>query len=289
MSNIRVDPSALRALQLLLMSATSKVEDVRRAAQHAGMNELARAESVVSLRRGAVDRCQRALETCEAAEGRECSREWSELADARRQLSDATSAVKLIRSAIVDFESSSLAVVNRISRIQFEGQRYLAFKLDKVLAVNTGGASSSGGTSARSVGAGSVAPAGGSTSAPGLPSGFLMVPVSEIDQSENPVTGPQDFGKGYSIEDLDYAFDLLEGQILPSLAGGSTADSFRAIDKLNGSFGTRSLSDTYSGFFGGDAIRLERRVDGTYGILNGRHRVFVAGQYGRQYVPARIV
>ncbi|MBC7595648.1 MAG: hypothetical protein H7288_17215 [Kineosporiaceae bacterium] len=126
---------------------------------------------------------------------------------------------------------------------------------------------------------------------PGLPAGCQMIPVSMIDQSENPINGPEDFGKGYSIEDLNYAFDLLEGQILPNLANGADASSFSERDRARGIYGTRSLADTYSGFldrWSGNVIKLELRPDGTYGITNGRHRVYVAAQGGRQFVPAFI-
>jgi hypothetical protein len=151
-----------------------------------------------------------------------------------------------------------------------------------------GGAPAAGG----SVVPGGAVPAAARTAGvhglPGLPPGFAMVPVELIDQAENPISGPEDFGKGYSIEDLEHAFTLLEGQVLPSLADGVDPSAFSAADQAGGAYGTRSLADTYAGFFGGDAIRLELRPDGRYGITNGRHRIFVASRYGRSFVPARL-
>lgn len=135
-----------------------------------------------------------------------------------------------------------------------------------------------------------AAPIGAHT-LPGLPVGCHMIPVNMIDQAESPIDGPQDFGKGYSIEDLNYAFDLLEGEILPDLANGADASSFSERDRARGMYGTRSLSDTYSGFldrWSNNVIKLELRPDGTYRIANGRHRVYVAAQSGRQFVPAFI-
>jgi hypothetical protein len=176
--------------------------------------------------------------------------------------------------------------------MQSQGIRYLAVKLDKVAAVNAGGARSATGviSSLGGVAVNSSAASGqGIQIPPGMPAGYAMVPVSLIDQTENPINGPQDFGKGYSIEDLDYAFDLFESQVLPAIAGGANASTFQALDQSNGVFGTRSLSDTFSGFLtGSGAIKLERQPDGSFHITNGRHRIYVASQYGRTYVPAFI-
>jgi hypothetical protein len=53
--------------------------------------------------------------------------------------------------------------------------------------------------------------------------------------------------------------------------------------------GTRSYSDTYSGFFGDDnAIRLASS-GGRYNIENGYHRIWVARQMEMTHVPARVV
>ncbi|GAB2736883.1 hypothetical protein GCM10027090_05300 [Sinomonas soli] len=286
-----VDPRTLRALQLALKSTTDRVQAEHRAALNAARRTLATVEVAVRLRQTRVQQCKAALEACRISERDDCSIEAAALAEAQHRLAAARSARKLATQAIADYESQARASLKRVESFQAEGHRYLAFKLDKVSAVNAGGPGGMG-----SVSGPGYAPAGSAASGslgvhlvPGLPAGFMMVPVDLIDQTENPIGGPRDFGKGYSIEDLDYAFDLLTTQVLPGLAAGLNPSSFATTDQANGSHGVRSLSDTYSGFFGGDAIRLELRPDGTYGITNGRHRIFVAGRFGRQHVPARIV
>lgn len=126
---------------------------------------------------------------------------------------------------------------------------------------------------------------------PGLPPGCVLVSVELIDQTESPINGPEDFTKGYSPEDLSHAFDMLEREILPALAGGAGREAFEAMDSASGVYGTRSLTDTYSGFLdesGHNVIKLTLGPNGKYTIDNGRHRIWVASQDGRPFVPAFI-
>lgn len=291
MSKLVVDPQTLRALQLALKSTFAGVQAEHRSTLNAVNRTLLTIDAAVKSRQARVQQCQAALEACRNSERDDCSGEAAALAEAQRRLAAALNARKLASQAATDYESQARASLKRLDSVQAEGQRYLTFKLDKVAAVNAGG---SGGrrtvNALHSLAVGSAEAGGlGVHSLPGLPAGFMMVPVDLIDQTENAINGPQDFGKGYSIEDLDYAFDLLASQVLPGLANGSSPSYFAEADQANGSYGTRSLSDTYSGFFGGDAIRLELRPDGTYRITNGRHRIFVASHFRRQYVPALVV
>jgi hypothetical protein len=121
----------------------------------------------------------------------------------------------------------------------------------------------------------------------GLPPGFAMVPLSAIDAAADPVRGRADFTKGYSPEDLAWAFDALEDVVLPLVAAG-TPDLLGARDAASGLVGTRSYAMTRAGFLGGDAIVLDDLGNGRYAIVNGRHRIWVAQQTGRSHVPARL-
>lgn len=290
MSKLVVDPQTLRVLQLTLKAALVKAIDAHRSTLHEMRQVLSTIDGAVRARQAKVHQCENSLHACQRSAGSDCSAEATALAEAKRRLAAALTAQRQASRAASVFESRSRASLKRLEGIQAEGQRYLSFKLDRVNAVNAEGTGRVSAASSISsmLTSGPEAGGVGVHSVPGLPPGFMMVPVAYIDQIENPINGPQDFSKGYSIEDLDYAFDLLESQVLPGLACGLTAANFAATDQANGSYGTRSLSATFSGFFGGDAIRLELRPDGLYAITNGRHRVFVASQFGRQYVPARV-
>ncbi|MBK9697485.1 MAG: hypothetical protein IPO80_08910 [Propionibacteriaceae bacterium] len=116
------------------------------------------------------------------------------------------------------------------------------------------------------------------------------MPLNLIDQSASTVHGPADFKKGYSPDDLAWAFDAFQQVVLPALAAGEGRDYFHTLDQRAGLQGTRSYSMTYSQLIGaGDAIRLNPQPNGTYAIANGQHRVWVAAQYGVLHIPARIM
>lgn len=139
------------------------------------------------------------------------------------------------------------------------------------------------------VGGGSVG-GGGGVSAPGaMPTGHEVVHLAAIDTSDSGVHGRADFGKGYSPEDLAWAFEALDKVVLPHVEAGRGREFFASLDQQQGLVGTRSYSDTYAGFFGHDAIRLHPRPDGTFEVANGYHRVWVAQRLGRSTVLARVV
>lgn len=122
----------------------------------------------------------------------------------------------------------------------------------------------------------------------GFPAGFALVPLGQVDDSDSGVTGPESFGKGYSVDDLAWAHAAFERVILPHLAAGGTFDGLRDRDQREGRVGVRSFADTYSGFLGGDAIHLERHGD-RFTVNNGYHRIWVARQLGLDHIPARVV
>jgi hypothetical protein len=291
MSKLVVDPQTLRALQVTLQSTLANVQYEHRKVTNAGQRTLVDIGVAITVRRAKVQQCELALERCRESEDDSCSEEAAALSEARRRLAAAESARKLASQAVADHQSQANASLKRLEGVQSQGLLYLSAKLDRVLAVNAGGTSAAGtvlsATGDHGVEA-TTSKGDAVYSFPGLPPGYEMIPINLIDQTENPIHGIQDFGKGYSVEDLDYAFDLFETQVLPDLASGADAASFSALDRTNGVYGKRSLADTFSGFLGSDAIKLELRPNGTYAIINGRHRIYVASQYGRYSVPALI-
>jgi hypothetical protein len=122
----------------------------------------------------------------------------------------------------------------------------------------------------------------------GAPPGFAMVPLSLIDDSDSNVHRPEAFGKGYSPEDLAWAFGALHEVVLPAMAKGLGRDHFAELDQQCGYMGVHSYSDTYLGFFSlDDAITLDRTAGG-YRVANGYHRLWVARRAGLHEVPAYI-
>jgi hypothetical protein len=152
--------------------------------------------------------------------------------------------------------------------------------------------------------AGHVAPANPSTTSPtrppatptgvytppGMPDGFVMVPVSEIEDPDR-VHSEADFAtKEYLPDDLAWGIQQFEETILPALASGRTVEDLDAADRAAGRTGDRSLGATYRGFFA-DGKKLlvgARRLDGTREITNGQHRVWLAKRLGVTHLPATI-
>lgn len=169
----------------------------------------------------------------------------------------------------------------------------------RTVAQGSGGAGVAGGQSSSSGGPSSIngpAATGGShempagvRSVPGLPPGYALVPLSLVDDSDTGVHGPADFRKpGYTPEDLAWSYEAFETVVLPALARGDPDDLSRR-DAAEGLVGCRSYSDCGSGFLtDGNAIKLSLRPDGRFDVGNGYHRLWLARQLGREWVPARV-
>ena len=114
-----------------------------------------------------------------------------------------------------------------------------------------------------------------------------MVQLSDIDTSDRDIAA-SDFNKGYSPGDLTWAYEALQEVVLPAVAAGYGAEYFRDRDlREGGRTGTRSYADTFTGFFGHDAIRLHREHD-KFVVENGYHRIWVARQSHLNELPARV-
>ncbi|QGF23383.1 hypothetical protein [Raineyella fluvialis] len=119
----------------------------------------------------------------------------------------------------------------------------------------------------------------------GFPDDIDMVPLAGIAPDEQ-----LDWVKGYSPEDLEWAWQAFRSVIQPGLAKGMTQDDFRDMDARLGLMGTRSYADTYSGFFGDSRIILNRKPGmDALDPGNGRHRIAIARRLGLTHVPAKVV
>lgn len=161
--------------------------------------------------------------------------------------------------------------------------------LDTYLGQSASGPGTSGGAGGDSRAAAAGAPAAPVLDQPaGFPAGVVMVPLALIDDSDSGVHGAQDFGKGYSPADLEWAHEAFANVIVPGLARGLGIDDFRALDERENRMGTRSYADTYSGFFGDSRITLN--ADGaSFRVANGYHRIWTARAMGLDAIPAKVV
>jgi|GEM_PF-1946078 len=119
-----------------------------------------------------------------------------------------------------------------------------------------------------------------------------LVSLAQINASE--IQSPADFRSP-----SEYAEQLREAhmlkQMLPALEQGADPELFDQWDQANqiGHYSperyVRGYTDVYHAYYGAERIGLERRPDGTYDVLNGRHRIFAARQAGLEKIPAQVL
>jgi hypothetical protein len=119
-----------------------------------------------------------------------------------------------------------------------------------------------------------------------------MVELNQINERE--IQSPADFKSPEQ-----YAGQLREAQMLkqmmPALERGEMPETFDAWDKANriGHYSpdayVRGYTDVYDSYYGAEKIGLELKPNGTYDVLNGRHRIYVAREAGLTKIPAQVV
>lgn len=124
-----------------------------------------------------------------------------------------------------------------------------------------------------------------------LPATIDWVPLSAISPKELAELPSDERYEKTSKAEIERGFFVLRNEILPTLQKlGKQADSdyFRAVDEKAGSLHEQGVLRVYEAFFGNDAIKLDRSLDGQhYDIINGSHRVKVALEQGWTHIPAR--
>ena len=138
---------------------------------------------------------------------------------------------------------------------------------------------------------GLAGPGRGTASAPPVESwlpgnGLSDLDVAQAGFADNPITGT--FGRGgLTRADYRWAVSTWDELVRPGLDRGMTRDDFAARDAASGAPPLRRTADVYDMFLGGDPIRVERRSDGSIAVINGRHRLRIAGELGITRLPAR--
>jgi hypothetical protein len=117
--------------------------------------------------------------------------------------------------------------------------------------------------------------------------GIQDVPVEEVDLSDSPVQDTDDFRKVSHAEMVE-GFRKLQEEVRPAVAQGAEGDYFSRLDQERGLDYEHGYRRVYDAFYGDDAIRLDK-VDDTYTVVNGYHRLAVAQELGLRTVPARVI
>ncbi|MEV6850927.1 hypothetical protein [Actinoplanes sp. NPDC051411] len=119
--------------------------------------------------------------------------------------------------------------------------------------------------------------------------GVESVDLSQVDFSDNPIVGDK-FGEGGAdLPDYRWAAETWENVIRPGLADSLTRDDFEARDTERAAAPFRHTAIVFDLFLGEEAITLERRPNGTYNVLRGRHRIEAARQLGIESLPAKVL
>lgn len=117
--------------------------------------------------------------------------------------------------------------------------------------------------------------------------GMASVDVMSADLTENPIQG--EFGRGGATRaDYRWAVQTWHDTIAPGLARGMSRSDFEADDALRGAQPLRRTADVYDMFLGDDHIRVDRRPDGTFNVISGRHRLQIARDLGIESLPGKI-
>lgn len=116
---------------------------------------------------------------------------------------------------------------------------------------------------------------------------MASVDVMSADLTENPIQG--EFGRGGATRaDYRWAVQTWHDTIAPGLARGMSRSDFEADDALRGAQPLRRTADVYDMFLGDDHIRVDRRPDGTFNVISGRHRLQIARDLGIESLPGKI-
>ncbi len=130
------------------------------------------------------------------------------------------------------------------------------------------------------------------TAASDRPDGISSVELDKINPTD--IQSAADFDNPQQYNALFREAQMLQ-QMDPALKQGADVETFHTWDKANaiGQYSpdahVRGYADVYHSYHGTDAIALDPRPDGTFDVINGRHRIVAARDAGLREVPARVV
>lgn len=130
------------------------------------------------------------------------------------------------------------------------------------------------------------------TAASDRPDGISRVELDKISPTD--IQSAADFDSPQQYNALFREAQMLQ-QMDPALKQGADVETFHTWDKANaiGQYSpdahVRGYADVYHSYHGTDAIALDPRSNGTFDVINGRHRIVAARDAGLTEVPARVI
>jgi len=119
--------------------------------------------------------------------------------------------------------------------------------------------------------------------------GTTNVPLDRINPTD--IQSANDFKNPEQYAALCREATMLD-QMQPALTQGANVDTYDAWDKQNkiGHYSPneyiRGYNDVYHSYYGDEKIALEAKPNGTYDVINGRHRIAAARDAGLTTIPA---
>lgn len=122
--------------------------------------------------------------------------------------------------------------------------------------------------------------------------GIQDVPLNQINPTD--IQSASDFADPGKYAGMRREAEMLK-QMEPALSQGADVETFHQWDQANqiGHYSpdgyVRGYADVYHSYHGDEAVALSGKGDGTYEVINGRHRIAVAREAGLQKIPARVL
>jgi hypothetical protein len=124
------------------------------------------------------------------------------------------------------------------------------------------------------------------------PEGITDVSLNKINPTD--IQSPSDFADPEKYAGMRREVEMLK-QMEPALKESADVETFHQWDQANqiGHYSqdkyVRGYADVFHTYHGDEAVALSSKPDGTYDVVNGRHRIAVAQEAGLQKIPARVL
>lgn len=122
--------------------------------------------------------------------------------------------------------------------------------------------------------------------------GIRNVELTKINATD--IQSAADFKDPQHYAELHREAQMLR-QMEPALQQGADVETFHAWDQANGigwcspGAHVRGYADVYHSHYDiEECVALDAKADGTYDVLNGRHRIVAARDAGLKEIPARV-
>jgi len=229
-----------------------------------------------------VSAAEAALARCQKGSYRDCGSLAEALAHARHGLEEAQrrlDTVERARQRYAQISTQHRTSLRRFSRAVLDASPSAERAIGKLLETLT----------SYRVHQPPGAPAAALTESSGapLPGSVSIVSLSDIDDSDSPITGSQSFEK-ITYGDAQWCAEALADVVLPAIQRGKDREYLAARDRAENRPTSSSYARVFDLYFRDNAIKLTATADGRYAVVDGYHRIWIARQAGLTHLPARV-